>query len=414
MSSKSFLVLSAIIVAACLAGWLRFAPKSVKAEPRTEESYLQPVAVALVKRSPIVNSVTLSGSFRANQEVDVHAKVAGYIQKIFVDVGDKVRAGQVLAILEVPELNAQVVGAKADIGRYQSAVHRAQGDLQRAQSTHTAYHSAYTRLKEASDSRSGLIAEQELDDSMAKDQETEAQIASAKAALSEAESQLASAHANLDRLMAMEAYAHITAPFSGVITKRYADTGALIQAGTASDTQSLPVVRLAEWTKLRLVVPIPESAVPQIHLGSVVQVRVPSLAHTFDGKVARFADALDQKTRTMEAEIDVQNRNGALVGGMYAETDLVLKQTNDALTVPIQAVDRTGSGGASVLLVDREGTIELRQIQLGEEGSDRVEVRSGLADKDRVVIGNRTGFRPGEKVQPKLVDEKAGSTEAGA
>lgn len=352
MTRKSFAILSLIIVAACLAGWLEFPPKSVKADPRTAAAF-QPVAVALVKRTPIVNSITLSGAFRANQEVDVHAKVAGYIRQIFVDVGDKVKAGQVLAILEVPELNAQVVGAKADIGRYQSAIHRAQGDLQRALSTHAAYHSAYTRLKQASDSRSGLIAEQELDDSMAKDQETEAQIASAKAALSEAESQLASAHANVDRLLALEAYAHISAPFSGVVTKRYADTGALIQAGTASDTQSLPVVRLAEWTKLRLVVPIPESAVPQIHLGSVVQVRVPSLGRTFDGKVARFADALDQKTRTMEAEIDVQNLNGRLVGGMYAETDLVLNQTNGALTVPIQAIDRNGSGGASVLLVDK-------------------------------------------------------------
>ena len=99
---------------------------------------------------------------------------------------------------------------------------------------------------------------------------------------------------------------------------------------------------------------------------------------------------------------------------MYAETDLVLNQTNGALTVPIQAIDRNGSGGASVLLVDKGGTIELRQIQLGEEGSDRVEVRSGLSDQDEVVVGNRSGVRPGEKVQPKLVDEKADSAEAGA
>ena len=149
MTRKSFAILSLIIVAACLAGWLEFPPKSVKADPRTAAAF-QPVAVALVKRTPIVNSITLSGAFRANQEVDVHAKVAGYIRQIFVDVGDKVKAGQVLAILEVPELNAQVVGAKADIGRYQSAIHRAQGDLQRALSTHAAYHSAYTRLKQAS------------------------------------------------------------------------------------------------------------------------------------------------------------------------------------------------------------------------------------------------------------------------
>src|SRR5208337_4018830 len=204
------------------------------------------VPVALVERRTLENSVTLSGEFRPFQEVDVHAKVAGYIREIYVDVGDQVKAGQVLAILEVPELNAQVTGAKADIRRSQDAIHRAQSEIERSHSAYEAYHAAYTRLKQASEARPGLIAEQELDDSLAKDEEAEAEVESARATLAEAQSQLSVAHANLDRLSAMEAYSHITAPFAGVVTKRYADTGALIQAGTASDTQSMPVVQLAE------------------------------------------------------------------------------------------------------------------------------------------------------------------------
>src|SRR5262249_50360840 len=160
--------------------------------------------------------------------------------------------------------------------------------------THSAYHAAYTRLKQASDARPGLIAAQELDDSQAKDQESEAQVASAKAALAEAQGQLGVAQASLSRLAALEGYSHITAPFTGVITKRYADTGALIQAGTASDTQSMPVVQLAEWSRLRLVVPVPESAVPLLKLGSVVRVHVSALHRDFDGHVARFADALNE------------------------------------------------------------------------------------------------------------------------
>ena len=238
-----------------------------KADQR-EESALRPVAVALVTRVPLVNTLTLSGAFRPYQEVDVHAKVAGYIRQIFVDVGDKVKKDQVLAILEVPELSAQVAGAKASIGLSQNAIHRSESEIQRALSTHSAYHSAYSRLKQASEAKPGLIAEQELDDSLAKDKESEAQVAAARAALAESENQLAVAQANLDRLSALEAYSHITAPFSGVVTKRYADTGALIQAGTASDTQAMPVVQLAEWSRLRLVVPVPESAVPQIRLGA--------------------------------------------------------------------------------------------------------------------------------------------------
>lgn len=405
---QKYLVYSAIATAALLVGVLRFSAKSAKAEQHEEG--LRPAAVALVKRSPVVNSLTLSGAFRPYQVVDVHAKVAGYIRRIFVDVGDKVRIGQVLAILEVPELSAQVEGAKADIRRSQDAVRRAQSEIQRAESMHAAYHAAYTRLQKASDARPGLIAEQELDDSMAKDKESEAQIESARAELAEAQSQLAVTHADLDRLAALEAYSHIVAPFAGVVTKRYADTGALIQAGTASETQSMPVVQLAEWSRLRLVVPVPESAVPQLHLASVAQVRISALNRDFEGHVARFADAVDDQTRTMHTEIDVENPDGTLKEGMYAEAKLVLTQDNNALTVPVQALERNSSG-ASVMIVDSDGLIQEKEIKLGREDSDRAEVLAGLAENDRVVVGQRSEFQVGEKVEVKVVSMGAHGAE---
>jgi len=402
MRRRSAFILVGVLVIAVL-GILRFFGKSAKAGASAEPS-LRPVAVALVTRRPVVNSLTLSGAFRPYQQVDVHAKVAGFIRKIYVDVGDHVKAGQVLAVLEVPELSAQVAGAKADIQRYQDAVRRSESEIQRAESTHAAYHAAYSRLKQASESRPGLIAEQELDDSMAKDKETAAQIESARAALAESQSQLVSARTDLDRLSALEAYSHITAPFAGVVTKRYADTGALIQAGTASETQSMPVVQLAEWSKLRLVVPVPESAVPQLQLGSTVQVHVSAMNRDFEGRVARFADALNDETRTMHTEIDVQNSDGTLKEGMYAEAKIILKQQIDALTIPIQALERNSTGG-TVLIVDAQGRVEERQVKLGAESSDRVEILAGLAENDRVVIGNRGEFRAGEKVRPKPVNE---------
>jgi len=125
------------------------------------------------------------------------------------------------------------------------------------------------------------------------DLEAEAQVGSARAALAEAKSQLSVTDADQQRYAALEAYSHITAPFAGVVTKRYADTGALIQAGTTSETQSMPVVKLAQWSRLRLVVPVPESAVPELRLGQTIDVVVPSLGRPFKGKVARFADALN-------------------------------------------------------------------------------------------------------------------------
>ena len=408
---KRYVLVAVGILTLALTAVLRFWSQSANAEAG-EATSLRSVAVALVERGPLVNSVTLSGEFRAFQQIDVHAKVAGFVQKIYVDVGDQVREGQVLAVLEVPELSAEVMGAKADIRRSQDAIHRAQSEIERSQSAYAAYHAAYTRLKQAAEARPGLIADQELDDSLAKDKEAEAQVNGAEAALAEARNQLSGAEANLDRLAAMEAYSRITAPFAGVVTKRYADTGSLIQAGTASDTQSMPVVQLAEWSKLRLVVPVPESAVPQIHLGSVVQVRVGALNRTFEGRVARFADALDSQTRTMETEIDVENRNGTLVDGMYAETSLILSEKDGVLTVPIQAVQREESG-ASVLMVDREWRVQERPVTLGAEGNDRVEILSGLSEGDQVVIGNRSELRPGEKVHPKPVEDKTVNTKAG-
>jgi RND family efflux transporter MFP subunit len=357
--------------------------------------------VVFVARGSLENSIALTGEFRPFQQVDVHAKVAGYIQHIFVDVGDKVKQGQVLAILEVPELNAQVTGAQADIRRSQDAIRRAQSEIERAQSTHQAYHAAYTRLKQASEERPGLVAEQELDDSLAKDKETDAQINSNRAALAESQHQLGMAQATLERLSALQAYSHITAPFTGVVTKRYVDTGALISAGTSSETQSQPVVQLAEWSLFRLVIPVPESAVPMIHLGSVVQVHVLDLNRDFQGRVARFADALNDETRTMHTEIDVENPQDTLTAGMYAEVKLILHGKSDALTLPVQAVVQEGNQ-RYVLALDDRNRVEKREVELGEQTSNAVEIVHGLSEKERVISASQSDYQIGEVVTPKL------------
>jgi RND family efflux transporter MFP subunit len=374
------------------------------AKANQSDPQARPAAVALVRRKPLSNTVTLSGEFRPFQEVDVHAKVAGYIRVIRVDVGDRVRSGEVIAVLEVPELQAELQGTDASVRRSKDSVRRAKSDLQRADSVHEAAHLNYTRLKEASTTRPGIIAQQELDDAEAKDKEAEAQISSGQAALSEAENQLDVALAGQKQYTALSEYTNIVAPFDGVVTKRYADTGALVQAGTSSSTQAMPVVRVAETDIFRLTLPVPESAVPQVHLGSVVQVRVPTLGRTFEGKVARFADSVDEDTRTMHTEVDVRNTDHGLVQGMYAEVDLTLAHTDAALTVPVQAVSRNGAE-SSVLLVDAQNRLQERQVRLGLEGTDSVEILSGLNEGDHVLIGSRSQFRAGDRVDPKVIAE---------
>jgi RND family efflux transporter MFP subunit len=393
-----------IVVAAGIAflfwRWSARTPTEADDQNHGVSSGVAPAAVARVERHSIGNTLTIAGEFKPFQDVDVHAKVAGYIRKIYVDVGDHVKEGQTLAVLEVPELAAQLAGADAAVRAAQEQIPRAQSDLQRAQSTHSAMHSAYARLKQAADSRAGLVAQQEVDDAQAKDLGAEAQVQSSEAELSAARQQLEVAQANQRQYTALSSYTRIVAPFAGVITHRYADTGALIQAGTASNTQAMPVVRLAQTSKLRLVLPIPESVASQIRLGDPVKVRVQALEQDIEGKVSRFADSLDRQTRTMETEIDFENRDGRLIPGMYTETRLSLREKRDALVVPLEAVSRNGDD-ATVLAVNNQNVIEERHVKLGLEDSARVEVLSGLTDQDRVIIGNRSQFRSGQKIHPK-------------
>jgi len=324
-----------------------------------------------------------------------------------VDVGDHVKEGQVIAVLEIPELAAELAGADASVRRWYEEIRRAEGDVLRAESAHSASHAGYERLQQAAATRPGIVAQQEIDDAHAKDLEGEAQVASVRAGLSSAQQQLEMAEANQKQYGALSNYSRIVAPFAGVITTRYADTGALIAAGTSSSAPSMSVVHLAQISKLRLVLPIPESMAGQIRVGNAVQVHVQALNQGIEGKVSRFADSLDLQTRTMETEIDFDNRDGKLIPGMYAETALTLAANKGALLVPLEAVAQNGND-ATVLAVNADDVIEEKHVKLGMQGTTRVEVLSGLNENDRVIIGNRSQFRNGEKVAPKEVAPRNG------
>jgi RND family efflux transporter MFP subunit len=409
---KMWIVAIAIAVAALIA-WRWVSRKPIQADDPNHSVPANgdtPTAVARVERRNLGNTLTIAGEFRPFQDVDVHAKVAGYIKVIYVDVGDHVKEGQTLAVLEVPELAAQLAGADAAVRRAKEEIGRAQGDFERAKSSHAVAHSAYSRLNDAAKTRAGLVAQQELDDAQAKDLEAEAQVSSAKAALSAAQQELEVAQANQKQVSALSDYTRIMAPFAGVITNRYADTGALVAAGTSTSTQAIPIVRIAQISVLRLVLPIPESVAAQIHLGDPVKVRVQALNQDIEGKVSRFADSLDMQTRTMQTEIDCQNRDGRLIPGMYTESRLMLREKKNALTIPLEAVVRNEED-ATVLAVDAQNTLDERHVKLGLEDGSGVEVLSGLADGDRVVIGNRSQFHNGEKIQPKEV--RASSSKLG-
>ena len=368
------------------------------------------VAVAKATVEDLSHGLVLTAEFKPYQEVDLMAKVAGYVKQINVDVGDRVTEGQVLAILEIPEMADDRARAQAAIDRSQAEVTRAKDQIQQAQSAHDIAHLTYTRLSDVSKQKPGLIAQQEIDDAHGKDLVAEAQVSAAKSNLAAAQEQVHVNEAELQRIKTLFDYTSVTAPFTGVVTKRYADKGSMIQAGTSSSSQAMPLVRLSQNSLLRLILPVPESAVPTVHLGQQVDVRVPTLKRSFPGKVERFSDKLSMATRTMDTEVDVTNPSLVIIPGMYAEVDLNLDSRHGVLVVPIPAVD-VGSDESSgqVALVTPENHIEIRKVQLGLQTSTRVEIRSGLKEGDLVVVGSRSGLQAGQEVKPKITSMAAAS-----
>jgi RND family efflux transporter MFP subunit len=351
--------------------------------------------------------LSLAGQFQPYQAIDVHAKVSGYVRHIYVDIGDRVHAGETLAVLEVPELSAQYRGSQSEQQRSKEQINIAQHEISRAEADHAALQANYNRLLQASKAQPGLIAEQELDDARAKADASQAQVDTARSTLSAARQQSDVAQADMERYGALEAYTTITAPLSGVVIWRYADTGALIQAGTSSDSQSLPLVKLSQSDLLRLRLPVPEDAVGYIHDGDAVQIRVDALHRSLTGRIVRFTRNVSLDTRTMETEIDVPNKDLSLIPGMYANAYVQLAHRENVLTVPLLAVQRDDSGRTTVLVVDDQNRARRRDIVLGIQGSLLAEVRSGLRQNDRVVLGNAARYKEGEEITPRAEPQPA-------
>jgi RND family efflux transporter MFP subunit len=334
------------------------------------------VAVAPVTRRDLAKDLSVQAELRPAQEIDLHAKVAGYLRRIDVDIGDHVKAGDPIATLEVPEL-------REDLAKSQAALLRAESNYKEA-------HLNYTRLVSVSKGQPNLLAQQEVDVAQAKD-------ASAAAAVTEAKS-------DVDKYRTLEDYTRIRAPFDGVITKRFADPGALIQAGTASNAQ--PLVRLSQNDKLRLVFPISVSYARAFKVGDPLEIDLGEKQDRLSGTIARFNRRIATDTRTMLAEADVPNANLELIPGMYATVVLTVDRHPQTLAVPVEAV--SGSKQPTVYVVTADKKIEERAIQLGIETPTRYEVTAGLREGELVMIGNRAQVHVGQTVTTKMVSLVAG------
>jgi RND family efflux transporter MFP subunit len=361
-------------------------------------------AVVKVTRGNISDNLEIASEFLPFQEVDVYAKVSGYIQKLYVDYGTHVKQGQILAVLEIPELQQQLQQDQASVRRSDQELTRAREDLNRSQSAYTVANLTYTRLAEVQKSRPELVSQEEIDVAKGKNLEADADVSAQKAALAAAEEALLAAKAALGKDQALFDYARMTAPFDGVITQIYAFTGALLPAGTSSNKGDSALCRLSQNDLLRLVIPVPERAVSGIQIGEPVAVNVSGMDRSFDGKIIRFSDQIDVTTRTMHTEVDVPNPKYQLVPGMYASVRIPLHAAAKVLTIPVQAFQAGSEGKGVVLVVGSGNKIERREVSTGLQSATEVEITSGLQENETVIFGSLGQYRPGQLVAPKLVE----------
>lgn len=367
-----FRLLSALGGAGLVVAILLPTSKSGRATASGVSSYSAPsVAVVKVTREDLAKEMKIPAEFRPYTEVEMHAKVSGYLQRINVDFGDQVKAGQLLATIEIPELQDELDNATAT--------------EQKAEADHKNAHLIYSRLLAVDKDHPNLVAAEELDAAESRDADTAATMAAAKA--------------DVGKYQTLLAYTKITAPFDGVVTRRYTDPGSMIQAGTSS--QAMPLLRLSDNYRLRLDFPVSVDYVQDIRIGDPVAVRIDSLGgKSFTGKIARFTDRVDETTRTMLAEMEVENPKLELIPGMYATVVLKADQRPNAVAIPTEAIT---AGKTTVYVVNKDDEVEERSVVLGLETPTKYEVLSGVKEGELVMIGNSGQIKPGQKVEPKLV-----------
>jgi RND family efflux transporter MFP subunit len=313
----------------------------------------------------------LPGTMEAFVESPIYARTNGYLQKWYHDIGSRVQKGDLLADIDTPEVDQQLSQARADLATAQANAHLSEITALR-----------YTELL-----KTDGVSKQEVDNAAG-------DLAAKKAIVQ-------SADANVQRLEDMKAFQHIYAPFSGVITRRNVDIGTLVNAGNGGSSQQL--FNLAQTSPLRVYVRVPEIYANTIRPGLEAYLEVTQYpGKKVEGKVARTAEVIDLATRTLNTEVDVPNRDGALLPGGYTQVHLEVKVTGSRLQVPVNAL-LFRSEGLRAVVVDANHKIHLRQITVGRDYGTSLEVLQGLDLKDWIVLNPEDSLEEGQEVRVKEI-----------
>jgi RND family efflux transporter MFP subunit len=390
------LILGALVllIVAFLAGYVPLQQReaTLRAEADAQERGLPRLVVMRVERGPTQNQIRLPGTMQALTEAPILARTDGYLKRRLVDIGDRVRAGQVLGEIDAPELDQQIHQAEAAVEQAAAAAEQAQANFEQGRANRELARITAERTQRLTER--GISPQQEGDQSRAQLAAQDANVQALEKAINAQRSNLAAAKANLARLQEVQGYRVVKAPFDGVITLRNVDVGALVTTGNTL------LYRIAQIGTLRTYVNVPQAYVTTVRVGQAAALTVSHFpGRRFQGTVARTANALDPATRTMLVEVDVPNADGTLFPGTYAEVDLSGSRTNPPLVVPAAAI-LFRTDGAQVALVQPDHTVQLQKITVGRDYGDRVEILQGVEEGATIVAAPGDSARQGAKIVP--------------
>jgi len=383
---------AALFVIAFFAGYIPLQGQRavVAADARDEEAALPRMQVVRAARSSVKSDLILPGNIQPVTEAPILARTDGYIQRRLVDIGDRVKTGQLLAEIDAPELIDQVTQAKAAGKQAEAALDQASANVQQGRTDMEL--AKITARRSGELVAKGAIARQDDDTTQAAYNSKLAALDALQKAVEVQQANVAAVQSNLARLTKLQDYRLVVAPFDGVITLRNVDVGALVNAG------STLLFRMAQMDTLRVYINVPQSYADSVRPGQPATLTVPNLpGRVFAGTVARTSEALDPTSRTLLVEVRVPNPDKALLPGMYAQVDLASARIDPPLVVPSDALI-IRDNGAQLAVVRPDHTLHIVKIQPGRDYGDRVEVLSGLNEGDTIVTNPGDIAREGLKV----------------
>jgi RND family efflux transporter MFP subunit len=393
------LLVVVILIGAFVLGYLPRHRRQLQliAEADTQKEALPEVSFVPVTRASVTGNLILPGSIQAVTEAPVLARAEGFVIKRYVDIGDRVAPGQLLAEIEAPDLDQQVRQAQASLQQARADLERATAALEQGQANESLAKVTAGRWENLT--RQGIASRQENDQYQAQFQAQVANVRALDRAVAAAKSSIEAAEANVARFTDLKSYLKVKAPFAGVITLRNVDVGALVNSGNTL------LFRIAQTNPLRTYLNVPQSSASDVRVGQVAILSTSDLPERkFPGKVARTANALDPSTRTLLVEIHVANPDGKLMPGMYAQVDLNLPRKDPPLLMPSDTLV-VRPEGTLVAVLGPENVVHFQRITVGRDFGDRIEALSGLTEGQKVIVNPNDSVQEGVKVHPTAAPE---------